>query len=239
MIRGIVLYYLSIKPTHGYEIQRFLQISGTDQWTKIQSGSIYYALTKLEKEKCIKVLREERTGSRVRKIYEITDFGRKELHREMCEELDTPLSSVGSPKFIIEPMISTLTKEEATTLLRKHIDKLKEQRDFWRKWADIKVDKDATKLTKLTFEMTITSLEDQIAWHEELLENVDLYKEQSSVMRSFIEGFDFDKFTEKSNDIEIEQKIDYIEQIKEAIKDNPDNAIGNLEKIIEELKRQL
>ncbi|HEX3077563.1 MAG TPA: hypothetical protein VHQ24_11935 [Lachnospiraceae bacterium] len=136
-------------------------------------------------------------------------------------------------------MISTLTKEEATTLLRKHIDKLKEQRDFWRKWADIKVDKDATKLTKLTFEMTITSLEDQITWHEELLENVDLYKEQSSVMRSFIEGFDFDKFTEKSNDIEIEQKIDYIEQIKEAIKDNPDNAIGNLEKIIEELKRQL
>ena len=30
---------------------------------KIQSGSIYYALTKLEKDKFIKVLKEERTGS--------------------------------------------------------------------------------------------------------------------------------------------------------------------------------
>ena len=72
MIRALILYYLSIKPTHGYEIQKFIQLLGTDQWMKIQSGSIYYALTKLEKEKCIDVLREERTGSRVRKIYKIT-----------------------------------------------------------------------------------------------------------------------------------------------------------------------
>ena len=75
MIRGLILYYLNIKPTHGYEIQLFIKVSGMDQWAKVQSGSIYYALNKLEKEKCIQVLREERTGSRVRKIYEITDLG--------------------------------------------------------------------------------------------------------------------------------------------------------------------
>lgn len=83
MIRGIILYYLNIKPTHGYEIQQFINMSGMDQWTKIQSGSIYYALTKLEKERNIAVCREERTGSRVRKIYEITEQGRTTLLEEM------------------------------------------------------------------------------------------------------------------------------------------------------------
>ncbi len=238
MIRGLILYYLSIKPTHGYEIQRFLQVSGTDQWTKIQSGSIYYALTKLEKEQCVRVLREERTGSRVRKIYEITELGRKEMHREMSEELDTPIAVVGSAKFITEPMLSVLPREEVVAHLMKHVKELGEQRDFWKTWADIKVDEKATRLTELTFRMTITSLEDQIDWHEELLRNVDLYQEQSFIMKSFIEGFDSDKFAEKTKEVGIDEKIGYIEQLKEVIKGNPENAICNLDRMIEELKRQ-
>ena len=83
MIRGIILYYLNIKPTHGYEIQQYISMSGMEQWTKIQSGSIYYALTKLEKEKNIAVIREEHTGARVRKIYEITDLGTEVLQLEL------------------------------------------------------------------------------------------------------------------------------------------------------------
>ncbi|MDV9924842.1 PadR family transcriptional regulator, partial [Clostridioides difficile] len=55
MIRTLILYYLNIKPTHGYEIQKFLQVSGADRWTKIQSGSIYYALAKLEKDGGVRV----------------------------------------------------------------------------------------------------------------------------------------------------------------------------------------
>ncbi|WP_235689849.1 PadR family transcriptional regulator [Clostridioides difficile] len=60
MIRTLILYYLNIKPTHGYEIQKFLQVSGADRWTKIQSGSIYYALAKLEKDGGVRVLKEEK-----------------------------------------------------------------------------------------------------------------------------------------------------------------------------------
>jgi DNA-binding PadR family transcriptional regulator len=54
MIKLLLLYYLSVKPTHGYEIQRFIQENELDKWTKIQSGSIYYALAKLEKEGLIR-----------------------------------------------------------------------------------------------------------------------------------------------------------------------------------------
>ncbi len=54
MIKVLILYYLSIKPTHGYEIQKFIQVNHMDEWTKIQSGSIYYAINKLEKTETYK-----------------------------------------------------------------------------------------------------------------------------------------------------------------------------------------
>ena len=131
MVKGLILYYLSIKSTHGYEIQKFIQLSGMDQWTKIQSGSIYYALTKLEKEKYIQVLKEERTGSRVRKIYEITDLGRKELEKEMRTELMTPIMETGSLKFVLYPMISVLKEKETKQLIEKHISDLEEKKKYW------------------------------------------------------------------------------------------------------------
>ena len=121
MIRGIILYYLNIKPTHGYEIQQFINFSGIDQWINIQSGSIYYALTKLEKEKNIAILREERTGSRVRKIYEITEKGRETLVDEMRQELRAPLFKIGSPKFITSPILDTVPQEEAREIIDAHI----------------------------------------------------------------------------------------------------------------------
>ena len=39
MVRILILYYLNIKTTHGYEIQKFIQETGLEQWTQIKSGS--------------------------------------------------------------------------------------------------------------------------------------------------------------------------------------------------------
>ena len=87
MVRALILYFLSIKPTHGYDIQRFIEINGMDQWARIQSGSIYYALNKLEKQGFIYTLREERNGARIRKIYAVNNSGKEELRRTLKEEL--------------------------------------------------------------------------------------------------------------------------------------------------------
>lgn len=238
MIRGFILYYINIKPTHGYEIQKFLQISGTEQWAKIQSGSIYYALTKLEKEKYIKVLKEERTGSRVRKIYEITASGRKELHKEMAEELNKPLWPISTMKFLTGPMLSALSKEECVNILNRHIGDLIEQQNFWIKWRDIKIGDQTDELNRLSFDITIDSIKGQITWHEELLKNIDQYikfSEQSGVM---IKSFDFDRIEADHADSEVEEKINYISSIKDAILKDPDNAVVNLDKILEELSSQ-
>lgn len=238
MIRALILFYLSIKPTHGYEIQKFIQLSGTEQWMKIQSGSIYYALTKLEKEKCISVLREERTGSRVRKIYEITEHGKKEMLKEIISVLQTPIANTGSPKFIIEPMLSLLEESEVKVAIQKHIKELEEKCEYWKKWSEIKAGKDATKLIKLSFSMTIHSLEEQILWHKELLDNLELYLNEADAMKSFILQFDADSTEAETEESEVDEKINYLNKIKDIIKDDPSKALDNLDLIIDELKKE-
>lgn len=239
MIRGLILFYLNIKPTHGYEIQRFIQLSGTDKWAKIQSGSIYYALAKLEKEKNIAVLKEETTGSRVRKIYKITELGKKTLQNEMKEALATPLANVGSMKFITAPMLSTLSKEEITLIVVKHINELKELREFWKVWKNAKAGEKEYKLTQISFQMAIDSIENQIIWHEELLNNLDIYINDGSYTKEVIKSFNADKYESNDKMSLTEQKIEFANSIKEAMINDPQLAIENLNKIIEELKNQM
>lgn len=241
MIRGLILYYLSIKPTHGYEIQRFIQLSETDRWAKIQSGSIYYALGKLEKEENIQVLREESTGSRVRKIYCITEKGKKALHLEMIQSMAEPIASVGSMKFITPPFLQTLTKEELHSVVSAHIKELQKQFDYWDVWSKAKTKMSESKLMNLSFGMTLDSIKNQILWHEELLENLEFYQKESASMRSFIENFDADHFEKMIPPAgsEVKQNLDFMEQLKETMLKYPEEAMNNLEKMIEELKKQI
>lgn len=239
MTRAFILYYLNIKPTHGYEIQRFLQVSGADQWAKIQSGSIYYALTKLEKEKYIRVLREERTGSRVRKIFEITESGREALKREMAEELDKPIANIGSMKFFTDPMLTALKQEELERIIRSHLAKLKEQKEFWEKWYHIKVDDNTNELSRISFLMTIDNIEYQIKWHQELLKNLEDYINAGRQTEQIIKSFHFDQMEEFPAASEEEAKLNYALKLRAEIMKDPENAVINLDKIIEELQNQV
>jgi DNA-binding PadR family transcriptional regulator len=238
MVRAFVLYYLNIKPTHGYEIQKFLQVQGTEQWGKIQSGSIYYALTKLEKEEHIEVYKEERTGSRVRKIYQITQSGRKELQTEMAHELSLPLAQIGSFKFMIDPILNTLSKEESIGIIDCHLDTLREQKEYWKKWQDIKASKDCLELNRISFELTISSLTYQIEWHEELLKNLDTYLSYTHYSKNLIQAFDFDTVEANlKDDNQLNDKLEYVMKLKSAILEDPRNAVENLDKLIDELKK--
>jgi DNA-binding PadR family transcriptional regulator len=239
MISAFILYYLNIKPTHGYEIQKFLQVSGAEQWAKIQSGSIYYALTKLEKDKYIQVLREERTGSRVRKIYAITENGKEELHRAMAEELDKPISTIGSLKFFTDPMLSTLNKDEIIRIVKSHIAKLEEQKNYWEKWFRIKVNEGTMDISRISFNMTIDNIGSQISWHQELLKDIDEYIKLSKGTELIIKSFDFDQMEEDKSVSEDELKLQYAMKLKNEILQDPQNALANLDKIIEELQGQI
>ncbi len=236
MIRSIILYYLNIKPTHGYEIQQYISISGMEQWTKIQSGSIYYALAKLEKEKNIAVVREEHTGARVRKIYEITQQGRATLMSEMRQELETPLFSFGSAKFNIFPILSSLSKEELKTTIVSHIKELQKTKESWEKWEKVKTKEDKYGLTKLSFQMTITSIEQQIVWHKNLLEHLDYYVREAQTMTNMIARFDFEKTKSSEVVSDLKPDIELLKQLKDIIEKSPETALEQINIMMEQLK---
>lgn len=236
MVSAFILYYLNIKPTHGYEIQKFIQLIGIEQWTRIQSGSIYYALSKLEKEKFIEVLREERTGSRVRKIYAITESGKEELYRRFSEELEKPIASIGSMKFFTGPMLGTLKREDIERIVNKHLHELKEQKETWKTWYQVKVDEKTSDLSRLSFRMTIDNLNYQIFWHQELLKHLDDYINEARETERLIKSIDIGRMESERSVSAEEQKLQYAKRIRDEILRDPTNALVNLDRIIEELE---
>ena len=164
---------------------------------------------------------------------------KEELHKEMAEELDKPISTIGSIKFFTDPMLSTLKKEEIIKIVSNHITKLEEQKAYWEKWYGVKVDKNAMGITGLSFQMTIQSIGDQILWHQELLEHIDEYIKLSKETEHIIRSFDFDKLDANHSLTEEEEKLQYTIKLKNEILKDPGNAVTNLDKIIEELQKQI
>lgn len=238
MIRTLILYYLNVKPTHGYEIQKFLQIAGIDNWTKIQSGSIYYALAKLEKDGRIEVLREEKNGARIRKIYAITEEGKQELQTDLQQELLTPITPIGSDKFFLNNILDELSESAITASLKQHLSDLSSQKEYWEKWRKTKVEKEHVPgAEKIAFDMTIDSLKYQILWHEEILNNVGQYIKLGKETRRIIQSIDFSAVDDEDA-VTAPAKLIDIQKLRDEIVNNPARAVENIDKLIEQLKKK-
>ncbi|EPY2276949.1 PadR family transcriptional regulator [Clostridium sporogenes] len=232
IIKVLILYYLSIKSTHGYEIQKFIQVNQMDNWTKIQSGSIYYALSKLEKEGLIVLSQEIGTGTKARKVYSITQKGKNELKELVKQELSCPINQVGSDKFIIYPLLNTLDKSIVFTEIKEHIEKLNTQKMYLERWQKFKINQKTLAIEKIAFQMMISNLEYQVKWHNALIDDMDDCIEASKEITNLIAKFDFSN----AKDIEFHMAED-IENLKYEILNNPDTAPEKLEQLIKVLKK--
>lgn len=231
MVKLIILYYLNIKTTHGYEIQKFIQATGLDVWAKVKSGSIYYALSKMEKNGEVELYKEETNGSKVRKIYKITEKGKLELKVAIKEELSKSLMPIGTDKFIIPITFNRLDKKEATEIINKHIKDLEDTLNYWEYWKNIKITKSTLDVERISFEMTINSIKDSIKWHKALIEEYDEYIKYSKSQENMIKNIDFGEVEEpKDNDFKVGQKR--IEELREIILTNPEKSKTALEELM-------
>jgi DNA-binding PadR family transcriptional regulator len=81
----MVLGLLEREPMHGYEIQKWLELSHTELWAEILPGSIYHALRQMEKEGLVEVRATEHHGHRARAIYALAEGGREMFQRLLRE----------------------------------------------------------------------------------------------------------------------------------------------------------
>lgn len=238
MVKAIILYYLNIKSTHGYEIQKYIQATGLSVWAKVKSGSIYYALSKMEKSGEVELVREETKGSRVRRIYKITDKGREELNKVLKEEMSKNLVPIGTEKFILPTLIDKLDKSEGIEIINSHIKELQETLDYWNYWSDIKIGDNSLKLDRLSFEMTISNLEYSIKWHKALIEEYDDYANESKMQIKIIENFDFDELNDvKDEVVNVNLDKNKISYLREQILNNPESSKEALEELFNMLNQ--
>lgn len=241
MIKTLILYFLSIKATHGYEIQKFIQINQLDSYTKIQSGSIYYALGKLEKEGLITLYKEVSIGAKERKVYQITEAGKEALSQSLKEEISKDIYDIGSDKFIIYPVLSSMGKPAIISQVKSHLSVLEKKKKDVLKWQNIKEDKTTLKVESLCYEMMKSSLEAQIKWHEALLEELDECLDYSCQIRELIKKVDFSSVSDcaeiQKDLLKTATQKDDIQRLKQEILNNPNEAEEKLEELIKLMKQ--
>lgn len=165
----IVLGFLRMRPMHGYEIQQLIQQSRMDDWANVLSGSIYYALNKMEQDGLIRAEAEVRTGNRLRKIYAITEEGEAQFREMVRESLTAGPHSVKSDLALGLAWIDAVPKEEAIRLLERNLEQVERTREQWLIGREIKGGLGLTPIVTAAFDNAISVLELDIAYLKRLI----------------------------------------------------------------------
>lgn len=190
MVQLLILYFFSLKSTHGYEIQKFIQINHMDEWNSIQSGSIYYAIGKLERDGFIRMVEKVGEGEKKKQIFEITEKGREKLHLLALEEAKKPLQSISSEKFLFYPIAASLSKYELIDAIQQQQNKLKDKQQSVQKWIDEK-QKSSFAIELATLEFMRLSVENQIIWHQALLDHIDETMQSAQMISEMIQRINY------------------------------------------------
>ena len=190
MVQLLVLYFLSIKSTHGYEIQQFIQLNYMDEWNSIKSGSIYYAMSKLEKKGYITLVEKIGLSEKSRKVYRITEEGQVVLKKMALEELLKPLTGVKSEKFLVYPITANMSKEDLLDGINQHLHLLNEQTQRIQYWFDQKKE-GASAIELSTFDVMFDTLSSQVKWHETLKMSIDEVINETHKITQMIKNTNF------------------------------------------------
>ena len=119
------LALLAEAPMHPYEMFQLAVQRRDQRLVKIKPGTLYHAVSRLEKDGLIRVRGVERDGNRPeRTTYEITDLGRSALRSDLAVLLAEP-----APEYPVFPFAlgeaHNLPAEQVTNLLRQRLSILR------------------------------------------------------------------------------------------------------------------
>lgn len=85
-----LLGMLSEGPMYPYQIEQEVECRSMRDWTELSMSSIYKLLAKLEKQGFVLRTNEISKENRIRKLYSVSDEGKKALHAKLVELLSNP-----------------------------------------------------------------------------------------------------------------------------------------------------
>ncbi len=138
MTQLMLLGLIKNKAMSGYEIKQYLNLSHAEKWAGIQTGSIYYNLSKLEKEGLIEVKSVEQTGNRSSTIYSITAKGKEVFRKQLIESFSQVDATYPSKLYTSITFLGELTTEEAAEAIDKQIIVLEKELEEWENGRKLK-----------------------------------------------------------------------------------------------------
>jgi DNA-binding PadR family transcriptional regulator len=158
-------------PAHGYQIRRAAKLDRTELWTDVKPGSLYNALHRMQAEGLVTVVRTERDGNPPeRTVYAITAHGRQELiaHRDaaLCDVRLHPdavdLALQYTPDLAEEDLAAAISARRegiaARLLMLEHEFQTAEPY--------------LVGIEPMTFQHSLIRLRAELAWHDQLLEQL-------------------------------------------------------------------
>ena len=159
-------------PHYGYELEKVIEERGMRSWTEIGFSSIYYVLKKLEDKKLIESKIEPVEGSPSRRVYVITENGKKAMKVKVKSLLSNYKKAV-SPFDLGVINIWLLKPEEALECLKLYSKSINEHishlEDSLRK-----MDKSKTPyFVKTLFTRPLVHLKTEKSWVEQFSKEIE------------------------------------------------------------------
>ncbi|MBB6351937.1 PadR family transcriptional regulator [Nonomuraea muscovyensis] len=121
--RLLILGTLLDGPMNGYQVRRRLEVMGADGWASVAFGSIYHGLSKMADEGLLTVVESGKGG---KTVYEITETGREEFHRNLLISWHE-VRPVVDPFQVALTYMDRLSSEELVPALYGRIQELRRQ----------------------------------------------------------------------------------------------------------------
>lgn len=126
-----LLGLLSEKPMYPYEIEKNVWEHDMRYWTEISLSSIYKVLEKLEKKLLVDVNLTVTETNKVKKIYSLTEKGKKELKEKIVEimsELEISIYEID----LALANLHLLTTDEVNEVLGKYLESIDQRLSCYR-----------------------------------------------------------------------------------------------------------
>ncbi|MGY4719356.1 PadR family transcriptional regulator [Naumannella huperziae] len=161
--RLFVLGCLRRGPRHGYAIRQEAVQDQVDSWSDLKPGSVYHALTALERENLVKVEAVGRDGQRPpRTTYALAPAGYTELHTLIADSIRTVNSPVDSVAVALR-LADELDPDELIALLTARAKALHDRCNAHTS-ALTRVEQHLSPMERVAFDHTIARLKFEAEW---------------------------------------------------------------------------
>lgn len=170
-----ILSLIAEQPRHGYDIEQVIEQRGMRDWTEIGFSSIYYLLTKLEKNGFIESHSESAHGQGpARKVYNITSAGHAIWSTEALKTLSDPQPFQMGMQIGLASL-PILPADEALAALRLYRQRLSEQHKYVLERWNVSGAKGTLHVDAM-FELSLEIIEAGQRWVDAFIQKLEIQR---------------------------------------------------------------